>query len=351
MPQDPELDRLKTAQELAFQRKQSVWQIQQHAWELRKAARERMNAAFERKQRAFDAQRASGEAYFRIKSANGPQIDALDAQQERAFQEMGRAFEESKDAYRSRDGAAARRHADSGNSFRSESQRCVRERRNLVQQIRDAWSRHEPNQRAFQDAKASYAAARADFDAAKAAHERAGADFKAARETHERAKQDFKDRLEAVRAQRQIDNRSLAERAGVPFGYRDNVRVSTQANGSINIYFGGEGAPDGEGHGHYSMDPSGRVTYRRDPFDPHGAHNFTDAAEWHKVRMSFDRDSGTYQTDNYIGIVGDAGQKSKAHIVVDAEGDVVYVRDIGGEVLYSRKDGIGHLPDDLDWSH
>lgn len=277
MPRDPELDRLKTVQDLAFQRKQSAWQTQQQAWEQRKAARERMNAAFERKQRAFDAQKASGEAYYATKTAHRSRIDALKAQQERAFRDMGRAFDDSKAAYRAHDGAAAQRYSEQGKAFRAESQSCTQERRGLEQQIRDAWARHEPNQRAFQDAKTAYTAARADFDVAKAAHERASADFNAAREAHERAKQEFQSRLEAVRAQRQTDNRSIAERAGVPFGYRDDVRVSTQADGSVNIYFGGVGAPDGSGHGHYSMDRTGHVTYRRDPFDPHGAHNFTDA--------------------------------------------------------------------------
>ena len=76
----------------------------------------------------------------------------------------------------------------------------------------------------------------------------------------------------------------------------------------------------------------------------------TEPVYWNKVKMSYDADSGTYQTDNYIGIVGDTGQKSKAHVAVNADGEVVYVRDIGGEVLYDKKNGVGYLPGDLDWS-
>ena len=71
---------------------------------------------------------------------------------------------------------------------------------------------------------------------------------------------------------------------------------------------------------------------------------------WNKVKMSYDKDSGTYQTDNYIGIVGDTGQKSKAHIAINPDGEVVFVRDVGGEVLYDKKNDVGYLPDDLDWS-
>ena len=87
----------------------------------------------------------------------------------------------------------------------------------------------------------------------------------------------FKTRLEQVRAsskKRREDKKSIAAKAGVPFQYRDNVWISKESDGNINIYFGGEGKPDGPGYGHYVMDQNGNVTYRREPFDPHGAQNF-----------------------------------------------------------------------------
>jgi hypothetical protein len=71
---------------------------------------------------------------------------------------------------------------------------------------------------------------------------------------------------------------------------------------------------------------------------------------WSKVKMSYDRDSGDFQTDNYIGFVGEGNQKRKVHVAVSSDGDVVYVRDIDGTILYDRKKGIGHLPPNLDWS-
>jgi hypothetical protein len=52
-----------------------------------------------------------------------------------------------------------------------------------------------------------------------------------------------------------------------------------EPDGTVNIYFGGFGSPDGPGHGHYVMDPSGTVTYARDPSDEHGAQNFADYEE------------------------------------------------------------------------
>lgn len=87
----------------------------------------------------------------------------------------------------------------------------------------------------------------------------------------------FKTRLEQVRAsskKRRKEKKSIAARAGVPLQYQDNVLISTDPDGITNIYFGGIGKPNGTGHGHYAMDRNGTVTYRREPFDPHGAQNF-----------------------------------------------------------------------------
>jgi hypothetical protein len=71
---------------------------------------------------------------------------------------------------------------------------------------------------------------------------------------------------------------------------------------------------------------------------------------WSKVKMSQDHDSGEFQTDNYIGVVGEGRSKRKVHVAVNSDGDVVFVRDFDQTVLYDRKNGVGYLPPDLDWS-
>ena len=81
--------------------------------------------------------------------------------------------------------------------------------------------------------------------------------------------------MRASSKKRREDKKSIAARAGVPLQYQDNVLISTDPDGITNIYFGGIGKPNGTGHGHYAMDRNGTVTYRREPFDPHGAQNFT----------------------------------------------------------------------------
>lgn len=74
------------------------------------------------------------------------------------------------------------------------------------------------------------------------------------------------------------------------------------------------------------------------------------SSAWEKHSSSFDRDTGRMQTDFYMGTVGGTLDKRKVHVAIDEFGDVVYVRDIDGTVLYDKKTGIGHLPHDLDWS-
>jgi hypothetical protein len=280
MPRDTELDRLKAAQDLAFQRKQDAYEAQQVAWERRSAARDAMNRAYDAKQSAYAVQDASWQELQRVRGRNGPQIDALNAQQERAFEAMKSAFADASAAHDRRDGAAARMYADQGHAHKAESQRCVAERRALVAEIRSAKDAHEATRPAFQEAKRVYDTWKQAFDRAKADHERLQAEFRRAKAEFDAAAAAFKARLDKVKAEnakRNTDRRELARKAGVPVQYLDQVWVSRKSDGTTNIYFGGVGKPDGPGHGHYVLDRNDNVTYKRDPFDPHGAQNFQEA--------------------------------------------------------------------------
>lgn len=282
MARDTELDRLKAEQDAAYQRKQYAYEAMQAAWQCRSSARDAMNQAFEARRRAHEAQEVSWEGYQHIKRVNGPQIDRLNAQQEAAYQNMRRAFENASMAHDRRDGAAARSYADDGHRFKDESRRYVEERRRLVSEIRSARDRHDGPKAEFQRRQADFAAAKQQFDQAKAEHERAQDEFQCAKRNFDAARQAFKARLEKVRdthKRHQDDNRSIAEKAGIPYQYLGDLRVSRDQNGNTNIYFGGIGKSDGPGHGHYVVDYSGKVTYRRDPFDPHGSQNFTNDTE------------------------------------------------------------------------
>lgn len=276
MPRDTELDRLKAAQDLAFRRKQDAYEAQQAAWERRSSARDAMNRAYEAKQSAYAVQDASWQELQRVRGRNGSQIDALNAQQERAFEAMKSAFADASAAHDRRDGAAARMYADQGHAHKAESQRCVVERRALVAEIRSAKDAHEATRPAFQEAKRVYDTLKQSFDRAKTEHERLQAEFRQAKAEFDPAAAAFKARLDKVKAEnakRNTDRRELARKADVPVQYLDQVWVSRKPDGTTNIYFGGVGKPDGPGHGHYVLDRNDNVTYKRDPFDPHGAQN------------------------------------------------------------------------------
>lgn len=290
MAGDVELERLKAQQDRAFQSKQSAWQAQDQAWNRRSAARDAMNRAHQDKQSGYEVQESSWQDCLRVQSSNGPRIEALNAQQEAAFENMKRAFEMASNAYESREGDSARAYADEGHGYKAESQAAVADRRQLVQECKDVRERHDATKPAFQRAKSEFDQAKADYDRAKADHEQKQAEFQRTKADFDRAKNAFQARLAALKSeskQRQDDKRSLAERAGVPYQYLDDVWVSTDPDGTVNIYFGGAGTPDGPGHGHYAMDASGNVTYQREPSDPHGAENFADYEERHASRIRF----------------------------------------------------------------
>lgn len=298
MAHDAELDRLKAAQDLAFQRKQRAYDAQDAAWKRRTGAGDAMNHAYEEKQRAYEEQNAAWENLQRIRDNNGPRIDRLNAQQEAAFESMKRAYDSASAAYDRRDGASAKSYAEEGRRHKEEAQCYVQERRRLVDEIRTAKARLDAIKPTFQRAKADFDSAKRSFDSAKADHSRAQDEFKRAKADFDQAAKAFKARLEIVRAEssrKKSDKHALAAKAGVPFHYRDKVWVSTDSDGNTNIYFGGAGQPNGPGHGHYVLDQNGTVTYKREPFDPHGSQNFTkNQGDYYELvtRESIDGDFG-----------------------------------------------------------
>jgi hypothetical protein len=297
MAKDAELDRLKAAQDLAFQRKQDAHQVQQRAWERRTTAREALNRAHESKQSTYAAQDATWQDCQRVRSYNGPRIEQLNTLQERAFENMKSAFDSASAAHDRRDGASASSYANQGHAYKAESQGYVAQRRQLVDEIRSAQARHNDSKPAFQRAKDDFSSAKRAFDSAKADHESAQAEFKRTKEIFDTASKAFRTRLQEVKDEgkrRNQDRQTLARQAGIPLQYIDKVWVTRKSDGTVNLYFGGFGEPNGPGHGHYTMDRSGKVVYRRDPFDPHGAHNFTDAQDDYAVRIGQEIQSGEF---------------------------------------------------------
>lgn len=211
-----------------------------------------------------------------IKLTNGPRIEILDNQQEKAYQEMKSAFESASLAHDMRDDASARMYANQGHVHKARSQAFAAERRQLVSEIRAARERFDAVKPAFWSAKDEFARAQQTFHSARAEHELAEAELKRAKADFESCAKAFRSRLDELKSASRKKRKELAAKAGVPLQYQDDVWISMEPNGNVNIYFGGVDKPDGPGHGHYVMGRNGVVTYRRDPFAPHGAQNFTD---------------------------------------------------------------------------
>ncbi len=279
MAKDTELDRLKSAQDLAYQRKQTAYDKQQRAWEKRSKARDVMNRAHDAKQRAYDEQDRTWQQCQRVRSANGPRIDSLNTQQEQAYQNMVRAFESSRSAWDRGDRAGAASYAEQGRGYKAESQGYVAERRKLVEEIRSARGPHDSAKTAFQRSKAEFDSCKRVFDSAKSEHERAAKEFQQAKAEFDVAVKAFQVRLDTVKksnAQKRDDDRAIAMRAGVSAEYLGNIKVRKNNDGSYDIFYGGISKPDGFGHGHAALSRTGKATHDRKPFDANRPENFAD---------------------------------------------------------------------------
>ena len=268
---DYELDHLSANMDAAWRHKQSTKADMDYAWDQRSTARDPMLRARQAKNDTRETQEDSWRRFNDKRSQIMSRIEWLKGAADRAFSEASAAHER-------RDGTA-RQHADEGHEH-------VREKRNLYDELENARSAHNQTVAAAKQAREDFDSANSKFLEAKAEHERRKQAWQAAAENFRQARSAFMKRLREVRGariRRNEEKRSLAERAGVPSMYLDDLWVSWDGN-TVNIYFGGIGAPNGEGHGHYAMHISGKVTYRRDPFTPHGSHNFTDQRKPHAGR-------------------------------------------------------------------
>lgn len=289
MAKDAELDRLKSAQDAAFQCKQSAYDAQNTAWNRRVNANTTMCHAYDEKQRVYAEQTDAWNNLQRIRDRNGPQIDRLNAQQEAAFQKMKQAFDNASAAHDRRDGASARSYADDGHRYKTEAQGCVNERRRLVEEIRSARAQHKAMRLTFQRAKAEFDSAKRAYDATKADYMRVQQAFEQAKAEFDQAVKAFKFRLEVIKAASQKqreDWRNIAQQASVPYEYLNNTKVRRNSDGSYDVFYGGAGRPDGFGHGHATLDRFGKATHDRRPFDTNHPENFADENSYIEFQRS-----------------------------------------------------------------
>lgn len=343
MARDAELDRLKTAQDLAFQRKQEAYQAQQKTWDRLLSTKDELNRAHEEKQHAYTVQESAWQECQRTRSSNGPRIDQLNSMQTNAFENMKRAFDSASSAHERRDGASAKMYSEEGHRYKSEAQGYVVERRRLVEEIRSANNRLAATKPAFQIAKENFSSVKRVYDQLKSEHERAREEFKRAKSEFDQVAKSFKNRLELVRNEQKLHNekdRRLAEQAGVPYQYLDSVKVKHGVGGIVNFYFGGIGEKDGLWHGHIVTNSSGRVTYERLPIEEHGSKNYTGANGIYNgipAKIVFSDRGNSNRIDIYFGGVGEPDGPGHNHVTVIKE-NIRFWRE-NGQIIIDEKIG------------
>lgn len=223
MVDEVELNRLREARELAYQHKEVTYQAKAVTQEYLTAARIAMDASYTTKRDARLVASTTLQAYqmLRAKSRRAPN------------------------------------------------------KRSLANAASNAALRHD-------EAKRTSAKANKAHGDAKQAYLRAHTEYQSAKEAFLSAKADFEEANTAYHTRWQPVARAIAENAGVSPQYLDDVLVSPRRQGGYNIYFGGVDRPNGPNHGHYCVDASGVLTYKREPGEPHGPQN-------HLKRMGFAR--------------------------------------------------------------
>ena len=310
MARDLELDRLKSEEQAAFQRKQDAFQRyadirdrtnaaydeSQRAWEARSSARDDMNREYEAMQRSREHHDDVWDDYGRIRDQNNYEIERLRAEADSEHQQMIDCFEQASSCYEFGDKSEAPYWSQQGHDHKDRRDQLNEEVSRLCREVKDAkreaqWRAPKTDSSTFHRAKEIYERAKAhhestqaEFKRLKIERDRAKANFDSAQADHVRAKKAFDDRLTEVRANRQVTKQKAVDKVnmalvhekggffeiGSLFGQNAKVRPRDDGSGKIDVYFGGlMGAGDGMGHGHAVIDRNGNVTYLRDAWQDH----------------------------------------------------------------------------------
>lgn len=151
-----------------------------------------------------------------LQNNNGSRIDHLKDEHDRLYQEMKDSFEQASNAFESGDHDNASYYSQQGHFAKERMPALVAERRNLINELQDA---------------------RRD-------HQRIRDEYRSRKNGYEEAKQRFDDCLARIKS--------------------SPILVKTRKDGNTDNFFGGEGSPDGPGHGHIVLDSNGNLVYERE---------------------------------------------------------------------------------------
>lgn len=263
-----------------------------------------LDRLFEIKQAAYrefdDAKQRMNDAWNeseQLQDRYGSEVDQLKDEHDDTFEKMKEAFDDASRAFDCGDHEDARMYADKGKEYKAELPYLVERRRDLIGQLQAAREKHKELHRDFVRAKAAWHDAKDEYDR----H----------RDAVQQAKED------ALR---------MTE---VPDEYQDDAFLRHNDDGSMDIFYGGVGEPNGPGHGHHHYDPSGEKTYQREPFDPHGAQNFVKPQPLPRAQGS-NWYSKARSDDNTVHVMYDANGEittdyPHVHVIHDGKANEVRV--------------------------
>ncbi|MBP3899503.1 DUF1771 domain-containing protein [Candidatus Saccharibacteria bacterium] len=309
MPRNQELDRIKSEEQVAFQRKQSAWNAyseakeyassahdaMQSAWEERSRARDELNHEYEVMQSASENYHRVWDEYSRIRDYNNSRIDSLRNEADYEHQEMKRCFDQASNEYEYGNKSMASTYSQEGHSHKDRRDELNAEISELCREIKEAkqsaeWQAPKTDNSAFKAAKASFERAKsrhesaeAEFKRLKLERDRLKADFDSAQAEHKRLKEEFQRKLEEIKAQKTLSRQKTVEKVsmalakergpfslGTIFGQDAKIVPRNDGSGKTDVYFAGMAAAgDGLGHGHAIIDRNGSVTYLRDAWQDH----------------------------------------------------------------------------------
>lgn len=204
--------------------------------------KEDLNKSFSRKQQSWEQQDEAWRYLKSVQSRLNPQISRLKLDHDRIFANMKEAGKKATEAYKSGDHINAKKYSNQGKSYRIQMAALVRERHRLIAIVEKAISDHK----------------------------RACSEYRTVKAEYEKLRQMSKSVTKNAPNKKYGRNSkiAIARRAGVPEKYHDDLYVKNKPDGSIDIFFGGIGKPNGLGHGHHRIDANGKITCKYPPFTP-----------------------------------------------------------------------------------
>lgn len=271
-----DFERLKADRRNAYEQKKCAHSAMNDAEFLLTEAVDGAHMAYRAMRHASTAKWEARGVYDATKEANRQPIEALDHKIDEAYQNAGRAYQLSHQAYLAHDHVTARAQAAERRRFVEAKRELSTERTGLVVAIQTARIAYEETDRLYYSAVAAFKAAKTACEPLVFAFQKAECAYRSACEAFDAADEAVQERITAESI---ASEKALVVRAGVPSEHVDRTWVRYPPDGKKHLYFGGDHVPDGPGHAHYVVQPDGSTVYARDPSSPRGPHNFTVVAE------------------------------------------------------------------------